>query len=148
MNNILLLHGINLNIMGKRDVKHYSSLTLEDLETFTTIEASQYGFKVVAYQSNHEGDLVNKLQKEASNSVGIIINAGAFTHYSYGLYDALIDTQLPIIEVHLSNLSEREDFRKHSVIAPACIKVIEGKHERGYKEEVHFLIAYLKYENN
>ena len=75
---------------------------------------------------------------------GIIINPGAFSHYSYGLYDALLDTKLPVIEVHLSNVSQREPWRRKSVIAPACVKVIEGKKEQGYLEAVNAMMEYLQ----
>lgn len=146
--NILLLHGINLNILGKRETKHYGVLTLQDLEIFTKNEAKKFGYKVTTYQSNYEGALIDKLQAETKYSSGIIINAGAFTHYSYGLYDALLDTRLPVVEVHLSDIDQREAWRKHSVISPACIKVIKGKKEQGYKDAVNILIEYLKCENN
>lgn len=145
---ILLLHGINLNILGKRDTEHYGFLTLEDLENITKNEAKKFGYKVAAYQSNYEGALINKLQAETKDSVGIIINAGAFTHYSYGLHDALRDTHLPVIEVHLSDIHKREIWRKYSVIAPVCIKTIKGKKEQGYIEAVKVLIEYLNCENN
>lgn len=144
MRNLLLIHGVNLNILGKRDVSHYGHLTLKDIEDFTQREAKKHGLNVICYQSNHEGDLVDKLQSAAAHCVGVIINAGAFTHYSYGLHDALIDTKLPIIEVHLSDLSLREVWRQHSVIAPACIKVIAGKKEQGYREAVIALVEHLQ----
>lgn len=147
MRNILLLHGVNLNMLGKRDTKHYGVLTLHDLETITANEAKKFNYHVISYQSNHEGDLIDKLQAEAKQCDGIIINAGAFTHYSYGLHDALLDSQLPTIEVHLSDIDQREDWRKHSVIASACIKTIKGKKEQGYREAVNELIEYIQHEN-
>lgn len=146
--NILLLHGINLNILGKRDTKHYGLITLQDLENITKNEAKKFGYQVTAYQSNYEGALINKLQAETKHSAGVIINAGAFTHYSYGLHDALLDTRLPVIEVHLSDIDQRETWRKHSVIESVCIKTIKGKKEQGYKEAVNALIEYLDRENN
>lgn len=148
MRNILLLHGINLNALGKRDVQHYGALTLRDIENITVIEAQKFDYNIIAYQSNHEGDLVDKLQAEAQHCAGIIINPGAFTHYSYGLHDALVDTNLPVIEVHLSDIDTREAWRRHSVIAPACIKVIKGKKEQGYSEAVNLLIEYLHHADN
>lgn len=147
-NNILLLHGINLNALGKRDPIHYGGLTLRDLETITALEAQKFGYKITAYQSNYEGALVDKIQAESKSSAGIIINAGAFTHYSYGLHDALLDTGLAVIEVHLSNVVQREEWRKHSVIAPVCINVIKGKKEKGYIEAVNVLVEHIKNENN
>jgi 3-dehydroquinate dehydratase-2 len=144
MRHILLMHGVNLNILGIRDSAHYGVLTLKDIEDITTKEAEKYGFSITPYQSNHEGDLIDKLQSEAQRCVGIVINPGAFTHYSYGLHDALLDTKLPAIEVHLSDLSLREPWRKHSVTAPACIRVIAGKQEQGYREAVNALVEYLQ----
>ena len=144
MRNILLIHGVNLNVLGKRDPAHYGTLTLKNIEDITAEEAEKNGFSITPYQSNHEGDLVDKLQSEALHCVGIIINPGAFAHYSYGLHDALIDTKLPVVEVHLSDLSQREIWRKNSVTAPACIKVIEGKKEQGYREAVNVLAEYLQ----
>lgn len=144
MRNILLIHGVNLNALGKRDSTHYGTLTLKDIQDITANEAEKHGFSITPYQSNHEGNLVDKLQSEAIHCVGIIINPGAFAHYSYGLHDALIDTKLPVIEVHLSDLSQREIWRKNSVTAQACIKVIEGKKEQGYREAVKVLAEYLQ----
>lgn len=144
MSKLLLLHGVNLNLLGQRDTAHYGLLTLKDIISITSKEAEKHGFNLITYQSNHEGDLVDKLQSEAKHCAGIIINPGAFTHYSYGLYDALIDTRLPIVEVHLSDTHHRELWRKQSVIAPACIKIIKGKKEQGYREAVNFLINYLQ----
>ena len=147
MRNILLIHGVNLNALGKRDPAHYGTLTLKDIEDVTAREAEKHGFGITPYQSNHEGDLVDKLQSEALHCVGIIINPGAFAHYSYGLHDALVDTKLPVIEVHLSDLGQREIWRKNSVIAPASIKVIEGKKEQGYRKAVKVLAEYLHNES-
>lgn len=147
MRKLLLIHGVNLNALGKRDPVHYGTLTLKDIEDITAEEAEKHGFSINHYQSNHEGDLVDKLQSEAPHYAGIIINPGAFAHYSYGLHDALVDTQLPVVEVHLSDLSQREIWRKKSVISPACIKVIEAKKEQGYREAVNVLMEYLHNEN-
>lgn len=144
MSKLLLLHGVNLNILGQRDASHYGYLTLKDIENISAEEAAKQGFKVISYQSNHEGDLVDKLQSETRHCVGIIINPGAFAHSSYSLYDALMDTRLPIVEVHLSNIDKREPWRKQSVITPACIKVIKGKKEHGYREAVNVLIEHLQ----
>lgn len=143
MKKLLLIHGINLNLLGMRNKQHYGTLTLKDIEKITAEEAERYGFNVMAYQSNQEGCLVDVLQMQAMHCQGIIINPGAWTHYSYGLYDALMDAGLPTIEVHLSHIDEREDWRQKSVIAPACIKVIKGKKEQGYREAVQALAEYL-----
>ena len=144
MRNILLIHGVNLNALGRRDSVHYGTLTLKDIENITTREANKHGLSIISYQSNHEGDLVDKLQSESPHCIGIIINPGAFSHYSYALYDALLDTRLPVIEVHLSAVSQREVWRRQSVTAPACVKVIEGKKEQGYQEAVNVMMGYLQ----
>lgn len=147
MQNIILLHGPNLNLLGKRDNSHYGSLTLQDIETITREEAKKYQLNLIAFQSNHEGKLIDFLQKQNKNCCGIIINLGAFTHYSYALHDALLDTKLPIVEVHLSKISEREDWRRLSVTAPLCITMIEDKKEKGYKEAVKILAEHLDANN-
>lgn len=144
MPNILLLHGINLNALGKRNSDYYGTLTLQAIENITVNEARHYGFEVLAYQSNHEGDLIDTLQRESPKCAGIIINPGAFAHYSYGLHDALLDTKLPAIEVHLSDIYQRESWRQKSVISPACVKVIVGRKERGYQEAVIALVEHLR----
>jgi 3-dehydroquinate dehydratase-2 len=138
------MHGINLNALGKRDPAIYGTLTLQAIEELAVNEAKQFGYEMLCYQSNHEGDLVDTLQSLSSQCVGIIINPGAFSHYSYGLLDALLDTGLPVIEVHLSDISQREEWRKHSVTAAACVTVIKGKKEQGYREAVHTLVEYLQ----
>ena len=132
MKTILLIHGVNLNLLGKREWEHYGTLTLGQLEKLTSDFAKGRGFKILAFQSNHEGALVDFLQKESPNAEGIIINPGAFTHYSYALHDAILDTRLPAIEVHLSKINQRESWSKKSVIAEACVAVISGRKEKGY----------------
>jgi len=139
MKTILLIHGPNLNRLGKRDASHYGSLTLSDLELLVKKEAKKLGLSVRSYQSNHEGDLIDFLQKHSEKSAGVIINPGAFTHYSYALHDALKDTGLPCVEVHLSDIQSREEWRRNSVTAPACIAQISGKKEQGYLEALNIL---------
>ena len=141
---ILLVHGPNLNWLGKRDVSEYGLKTLADIESLVTKEALKFGYSVKAFQSNHEGALIDFLQAESQNSVGLIINPGALTHYSYALHDALVDSAHPCVEVHLSDISTREDWRRTSVTAPACIAQISGKKELGYVEAVATLERYLK----
>ncbi|OGG57572.1 hypothetical protein A2853_01755 [Candidatus Kaiserbacteria bacterium RIFCSPHIGHO2_01_FULL_55_17] len=144
MARILLVHGPNLNILGLRNAKHYGFATLPDIEALVAAEAQKVGYEVKAFQSNHEGALIDFLQKESASAAGIIINAGALAHYSYTIYDALVDTKLPCIEVHLSDVTGREEWRKRSVLAPACIGVVLGKKEQGYAEAVLLLAEYLK----
>ena len=138
MKKIILIHGPNLNLLGKRDIKHYGNRTLTMLEDIVKKEAKKLKISIIAFQSNHEGALIDFLQKHR-NADGIIINPGALTHYSFALHDALLDTNLPAIEVHLSNISKREKWRSFSVTAPACKKVISGKKVKGYLEALHYL---------
>ena len=131
---ILLIHGPNLNQLGRRDTAHYGSSTLKDIEAMVAAEAKKCGFAVKAFQSNHEGALIDWLQAESTDAVGIIVNAGALTHYSYALHGALADPGLPAVGVHLSDIATRENWRRLSVTAPACIAQIAGKKEKGYLE--------------
>lgn len=137
---LLLIHGPNLNLLGRRDSKQYGTHSLKDIETLVKNEAGLYGYDVVAIQSNHEGVLIDWIQTNAENARGIIINPGALTHYSYALHDAILDARIPCIEVHLSDTAAREEWRKKSVISPACIGTISGKKEQGYKEALFLLL--------
>lgn len=142
MKKILLMHGPNLNLLGKRNLEHYGKLTLADIEKLTKEEAAKFQFSLMTYQSNSEGQLIDTLQQKSEECAGIIINPGAYTHYSYALYDALLDTERPIVEVHLSDIKQRESWRQQSVTAPACLQVIWGKKEEGYREAIHILAEY------
>ncbi len=140
MKKILLVHGPNINLLGKRDRGHYGDLTLLDLENLVEAEAKKLGLQMESFQSNHEGELIDFLQEKSESSSGIIINPGALTHYSYALHDAIVDTGLPCVEVHLSDVDNREEWRKISVTAPASIAKISGKKEQGYLEALELLI--------
>jgi 3-dehydroquinate dehydratase-2 len=119
MKRILLLHGVNLNMFGKRDSSHYGTSTLSDIDEMMTQLASQLEVELTSYQTNLEGDLCNRVHQAVSDETdAIIINAGAWTHYSYAMADALRIFKGPIVEVHMSNIHAREQFRHHSVIAP------------------------------
>ncbi|MBI2613051.1 3-dehydroquinate dehydratase [Candidatus Kaiserbacteria bacterium] len=139
MGTILLIHGPNLNLLGKRDSAHYGTTALADIEKLVSSEAKRLGLDVKTFQSNHEGALIDWLQQESPNASGIIINPGALTHYSYALHDALVDTSLPCVEVHLSDVNAREEWRRVSVTAPACIGLVSGKKEQGYIEALAIL---------
>ena len=143
MKKILLLHGPNLNLLGRRDSKHYGKCTLKQIEQLVHELLVAYGMTLIAYQSNHEGALIDKIQLESDGAVGIIINPGAFTHYSYAIHDALVDTRLPVVEVHLSDINHRESWRQKSVIAPACITQISGHQEKSYVLAISRLIDHL-----
>jgi 3-dehydroquinate dehydratase-2 len=116
----LVLHGINLNMFGKREPGVYGTATLADIDAALGKLARELGAEVECYQTNHEGELCERIHASVADKAlaGVIINAGAWTHYSYGLRDALAMLKIPIVEVHMSNIHAREAFRAHSVIAP------------------------------
>jgi 3-dehydroquinate dehydratase-2 len=140
---ILVINGPNLNMLGKRDPDQYGSLTLEQLNTMLEEKAEELDVALQYFQSNHEGALIDYLQIESSLADGILINPGALTHYGYALRDALSDTRLPIIEVHLSDISNREEFRKTDVLDGIVLTVIKGLKEQSYLQGLEQLVAYL-----
>ncbi len=138
---ILVLNGPNLNKLGSRQVSLYGDKTLAEIATLVEKAASELGVDVEMFQSNHEGSLVDFIQEKASEATGIIINPGALTHYGISLRDALADTCLPVIEVHLSNIYAREEFRRESVIAPIARGQITGLGWRGYIAALEIMAA-------
>lgn len=141
---ILLLNGPNLNLLGTREVSIYGVKTLSDIEAAVQARAREQGVVVVSFQSNSEGDLVDFLQREAPQAQGIVINPGALTHYGLSLREALADTRLPVIEVHLSNIYAREEWRHKSVIAPIALGQITGLGWRSYRVALDILMAHLR----
>ena len=131
---ILLINGPNLNMLGSRQPEIYGSRTLADIETgmIAAGRAGSPALEVVPLQSNHEGEILDALHTAGRDADGIIINAGAFTHYSIALRDALASIDTPTIEVHISNVHARETFRHHSVISPVVVGQIVGLGEQGY----------------
>jgi 3-dehydroquinate dehydratase-2 len=129
---ILVLNGPNLNMLGKRQPEIYGRETLADVEDACRKEAERLGINIEFGQSNHEGALVDLIQAAREKNAGIVINAGAYTHTSVALLDALNAAELPVIEVHLSNIYKRESFRHHSYISPAAVGVIAGLGSHGY----------------
>jgi len=142
--NILLINGPNMNLLGSREKEIYGSETLEDLINW--LENSPLGRKqqFKFFQSNHEGEIIDMLHEERDWACGIIINPAAFTHYSYAIRDAISSINIPTVEVHLSDVSNREDFRKVSVIAPVCIKQISGLGKNSYLEGLKLLLNISK----
>lgn len=118
MKRVLVLNGINLNMFGKRDPAHYGTATLTEIHGQIAAWAGELGFEAECFQTNHEGEMVSRIHQAHAEGVdAVIINAGAWTHYSYGIADALAILQVPVIEVHMSNIHAREEFRHHSVIS-------------------------------
>lgn len=135
----LVLNGPNLNMLGIREPEIYGKKTYKDLVEMITAYALKSGLEVEVYQSNHEGDLVDKIQSAYGNYDGIVINPAAYTHTSIALLDALKAVGIPAVEVHISDVGKREDFRKISFIRTACVKTVSGKGFDGYIEALEYL---------
>ncbi len=148
MPSILILNGPNLNMLGIREPAIYGSETLADIKRKCQAEAKALGLKVDFRQSNHEGELVTWIQKAYGKMDGIILNAGAYTHTSIAIHDALKAVGLPVIEVHLSNPHERESFRHVSYVAPVAADIITGKRGEGYVLALRRLKDILKNKNS
>lgn len=139
MKKIVVVHGPNLNLIGKREPHIYGERSLDDLNRAVRDKASKLGVDVSVFQSNHEGEIIDFLQKEAPGSAGIVINPGAFSHYSLAIYDCLQAMAVPVVEVHLSNIHAREEFRSKSVTARAARGVITGLGFAGYELALEYL---------
>jgi 3-dehydroquinate dehydratase-2 len=144
MASILVLNGPNLNRLGLREPGIYGSDTLEDLGQRLSDWGKENQVEIACFQSNHEGELVDQIHQADSRFQGIVFNPGAFTHYSYALRDAIASVDLPVIEVHISNVYKREEFRHHSVIAPVCLGQIAGLGLKGYQLALEALVSELK----
>ncbi len=141
---ILLINGPNLNMLGKRQPAIYGSMTLQDIVDQVTARAKEIGAEIVPFQSNHEGAIVDFIQQNAPAADGAIINAGALTHYGLSLRDAFESVQKPFVEVHISNIHAREEFRHHSVLADIAVAQVAGLGWRGYIEALDALVGILK----
>ena len=141
MKKIYVINGPNLNLLGIREPDKYGTQNYTELLKMIKAHAKEMGYKVVFYQSNHEGDLVDKIHEAYFKKAdGIVINPGAYTHTSIALLDALLSTSVPAVEVHISKVEEREDFRQVSYIRSAVKKTITGKGLKGYIEAIEFLL--------
>jgi 3-dehydroquinate dehydratase-2 len=136
---ILVINGPNLNMLGIREPQIYGSKTYTDLVNMIAAHCQANGIEAEFYQSNHEGDLVDKIQQAYGNVDGIVINPGAYTHTSIALLDAVKSVGIPTVEVHISDPDEREEFRKVSYIRLACIATVKGKGFDGYIEAIDLL---------
>lgn len=144
MDKILLLNGPNLNLLGHREPEVYGNVTLKDIEKKITMLGTKHQFEVICFQSNHEGEIIDQLHSAFENNYkGVIFNPAAFTHYSYAIRDAIASIQLPVVEVHISNVHSRESFRQKSVIAPVTIGQIVGFGSFGYELAFTALVNFI-----
>jgi 3-dehydroquinate dehydratase II len=140
-NRVEVMHGVNLDQLGRRDPDHYGTLTLKELELQISDAARDLGLEVRFFQTNHEGEFVEHLHRLAELTDAIVLNPGAWTHYSYAIRDALELTGLPAVEVHLSDVDAREEWRRHSVITDLCVARIAGRGPDGYRAALDRLKA-------
>ncbi|GLO78409.1 type II 3-dehydroquinate dehydratase [Sulfitobacter pontiacus] len=145
MTSILILNGPNLNLLGTRQPEVYGKTTLADVEALCREKAKTLGFDVAFEQSNHEGVLIDLIHAAKGKHAGIVLNAGAYTHTSIALMDAIASVELPVVEVHLSNIHAREEFRHRSYIAPVALGQICGFGAQGYLMALGALEVHLKY---
>jgi len=141
---IIVVHGPNLNLLGEREPEVYGVITLSQLDAAIGEYAESLGITVRCFQSNHEGILIDFLHDQRSWAQGVIINPGALTHYSYALRDAIAAIRLPAVEVHLSDIHQREPFRKISVIAEVCLAQICGRGIDSYRDGLKLLAGHLQ----
>ncbi len=139
---ILLLNGPNLNMLGTREPEKYGNVTLKDIENKITQMASEYNIEIEPFQSNHEGEIIDKIQ--TTDATGMIINAGGYTHTSVAIRDAISAKQIPTVEVHMTNIHAREEFRHTSLISGVSIAQVVGFKEKSYEYALLGLIDYIK----
>ena len=141
--NVLVINGPNLNLLGTREPEIYGEDTLEELMMWleTNLISTEHSFKF--YQSNHEGEIIDTIHDERQWAHGILINPGAFTHYSYAIRDAIASVDIPTVEVHLSDIKNREEFRRVSVISPVCVNQVSGLGKASYLEGLKLLIKFV-----
>lgn len=139
--NILIINGPNLNLLGEREPEVYGSDTLQDVNDWLEVETQTLGVSLSFFQSNHEGEIIDKLQEQRRWAQGCVINPGGLTHYSIALRDAIAGCQIPTVEVHISDIHAREEFRQHSVVTDVCIMQISGKGKEGYLQGIKKLLS-------
>ncbi|MBN2851372.1 MAG: 3-dehydroquinate dehydratase [Clostridia bacterium] len=138
---IMVINGPNLNKLGSRDEKHYGSGTYEDLKNMIIDAFMLSGHTVNVFQSNSEGKIIDMIQEADNSYDGIVINPGAYSHYSYAIMDAIQDCQVKVVEVHISDVLNRDDFRKVLITGAVCDKVISGKGFDGYIEAIEYILG-------
>jgi 3-dehydroquinate dehydratase-2 len=138
-NRIEVMHGVNLDQLGRRDAAQYGTCTLDELELRIGSAANELGLVARFFRTNHEGEFVERLHRLDGLADGVVLNPGAWTHYSYAIRDALELTRLPAVEVHLSDVDNREEWRRKSVIAELCLARVAGKGPDGYREALQRL---------
>ena len=141
--NILVINGPNLNLLGTREPEIYGTDTLEELMMWLETNPISSGHSFKFYQSNHEGEIIDTIQDERHWANGLLINPAAFTHYSYAIRDTISSVEIPSVEVHLSDIHNREEFRQISVISPVCIDQVMGFGKDSYIKGLELLIIYL-----
>ena len=142
--NILFLNGPNLNLLGCRDVSYYGSHTIDDVYKDVRTAATKLGVSVDFFQSSQEGALIDYIHDKMGSCSGIIINAGALTHYGLSLKDAVLEAKVPIVEVHISNIHSREKYRRHSVIEGVAVGQLAGLGWKGYSYGLELLVNYIR----
>jgi 3-dehydroquinate dehydratase-2 len=140
-NRVAVLHGVNLDVLGRRDPKHYGDLSFDELQTRIKGFATDAGLEPIFFQTNNEGEFVEYLHRLPETADGALVNAGAWTHYSWAIRDALELTGVPAVEVHLSDVQAREEWRRHSVLEGVVAGVVSGKGPDGYREALELLKA-------
>lgn len=138
-NRIEVMHGVNLDQLGRRDPSQYGTFTLDQLEVKIGAAADELGLAAQFFRTNHEGEFVERLHRLEGLADGVVLNAGAWTHYSYAIRDAIELAKLPAVEVHLSDVDHREEWRRHSVLSEVCLARIAGKGPAGYREALERL---------
>ncbi|CDE45137.1 3-dehydroquinate dehydratase 1 [Clostridium sp. CAG:768] len=145
---ILIINGVNMNMLGLRETEKYGTMTLKDLEKELYAFSFELGIDIETFQSNFEGEIVEKIHQTKDNFDGIVINAGAYTHTSIAIRDAISAVNIPTVEVHMTNIYKREEFRHHSYIAPVCIGQISGFGINSYKLGLKAVVDYLNTNDN
>lgn len=140
---ILIINGVNMNMLGLRETEKYGTMTLKDLEKDLYAFSFEIGIDIETFQSNFEGEIVEKIHSAKDNFDGIVINAGAYTHTSIAIRDAISAVNIPTVEVHMTNIYKREEFRHHSYIAPVCTGQISGFGINSYKLGLEAVVDYL-----